>query len=58
MPIDNIKHGKFIVELTPGYSLYKQITAPQIGAFGAKDLNGANFSLGYSYLTEPFVMVE
>ncbi len=58
MPIDNIKHGKFIVELKPGFSLYKQITAPQIGAFGAKDLNGANFSLGYSYLTEPFVMVE
>ena len=58
MPIDNIKHGKYIVELKPGFSLYKQIKAPQIGAFGAKDLNGANFSLGYSYLTEPFVMVE
>jgi hypothetical protein len=57
-PIENIKHGKYIVELKPGFSLYKQITAPQIGAFGAKDLNGANFSLGYSYLTEPFMMVE
>jgi len=57
MPLENVKHEKCIVELKPGYSVYKQISAPQIGAFGAKDLNGANFSLGYSYLTEPFLMV-
>jgi mannose-6-phosphate isomerase-like protein (cupin superfamily) len=57
MPIENIKHGKYIVELKHGFSMYKQITAPQIGAFGAKDLNNAPFSLGYSFLTEPFLMV-
>jgi len=57
MPIENVKHGKYIVELKPGYSLYKAITAPQVGAFGAKDLNNANFSLGYSFLTKPFLMV-
>ena len=57
MPIENIKHGKYIVELKHGYSLYKQVTAPQVGAFGAKDLNGANFSLGWSFLTQPFKMV-
>ena len=57
MPIENKKRGEYIVELKPGYSLYKQITAPQVGAFGAKDLNGANFSLGWSFLTEPFLMV-
>ncbi len=57
MPIENIKHGKYIVELKPGYSIYKQITAPQVGAFGTKDLNGAKFCLGWSYLTEPFLMV-
>ena len=59
MPIpESIKHGKYITELKTGYSLYKQVTAPQIGVFGEKDLGGANFSLGWSYLTEPFVMVE
>ena len=55
--IGNIKHGEYIVELQPGYSMYKQVTAPQVGAFGAKDLNNANFSLGYSFLTSPFLMV-
>ena len=55
---DSVKHGKYITELKTGYSLYKQITAPQIGVFGEKDLGGANFSLGYSYITERFVMVE
>ena len=57
MPIENVKHGDYIVELKPGYSLYKQITAPQVGAFGRKDLFGMNFSLGWSLLTEPFLMV-
>ena len=57
MPIENIKHGDYIVELKPGYSLYKQINAPQVGAFGEKDLFGIDFSLGWSFLTEPFLMV-
>lgn len=57
MPIENVKRGEHIVELKPGYSMYKQISAPQYGAFGAKDLNGANFSLGWSFLTAPFLMV-
>lgn len=58
MPIPpSIKHGKYITELKTGYSLYKQVTAPQIGVFGEKDLGGANFSLGWSFLTEPFLMV-
>jgi hypothetical protein len=57
MAIENVKHGQHIVELKPGYSLYKQITAPQVGAFGERDLNGANFSLGWSFLTQPFLMV-
>jgi hypothetical protein len=57
MPIENIKHGDYIVELKPGTSLYKEVTAPQAGAFGARDLNGMNISLGWSFLTEPFLMV-
>jgi hypothetical protein len=58
MPIDNVKRGKYVVELKPGFSLYKQITAPQFGAFGGKDLDGASFSLGWSYVTKPFLMVD
>ena len=46
MAIENIKHSDYIVELKPGYSLYKAITAPQIGAFGNQDLNGDNFCSG------------
>jgi len=57
MPIENINRSEHIVELMPGYSLYKQITAPQVGAFGGRDLGGANFSLGWSFLTAPFLMV-
>ncbi|OGO01281.1 MAG: hypothetical protein A2Y90_02965 [Chloroflexi bacterium RBG_13_52_12] len=57
MPIENIKHGEHIIELKHGYSLYKQVTAPQVGAFGTKDLNGDNFCLGWSFLTQPFLMV-
>ncbi|MGD1118606.1 MAG: hypothetical protein ABR886_03895 [Dehalococcoidales bacterium] len=57
MPVENVKHGKYVVELKPGHSIFKQVTAPQIGAFGTKDLNGASFSLGWSLLTEPFLMV-
>jgi mannose-6-phosphate isomerase-like protein (cupin superfamily) len=57
MAIENIKRGDFIVELKPGYSYFKQVTSPQIGAFGEKDLSGMDFSLGWSFLTEPFMMV-
>ena len=56
--IKNIKHGAFISEFQPGYSLHKVITAPMIGAFGGKDIAGANMALGLSYLTRPFVMIE
>jgi hypothetical protein len=51
------KHGKYIMELTTNQSMYKQITAPQVAVGGSRDLSGANFSLGWSYLTEPFLMV-
>ncbi len=55
---DHIKRGQYITELKTGYSAYKQIMAPQIGVAGGKDLDGAAFSLGWSFLTEPFLMVE
>jgi hypothetical protein len=56
-PSQSIKHGKYISELKTGYSMFKQVTAPQIGVFGERDLGGVNFSLGWSFLTEPFLMV-
>jgi hypothetical protein len=57
MPIENIKHGKYIVEMKPGHSIFKEVTAAQLGAFGTKDLDGDNFCLGWSLLTQPFKMV-
>lgn len=55
---ENRKHGEYITELATLKSVYKQITAAQVAIGGARDLNNANFSLGWSYLTEPFLMVE
>jgi uncharacterized RmlC-like cupin family protein len=37
--------------------MYKQINADQIATTGDRDFNGADFSLGWSFLTEPFLMV-
>jgi hypothetical protein len=56
MPVEDVKHGKYIIELKPGYSLFKQIAAPQMTAPGGKDLGGADFSPCHSYLTEPFLL--
>lgn len=55
---ENIKHGEYITELGAITSMYKQINAAQVAAIGDRDLNGTHFSLGWSYLTEPFLMVE
>ena len=53
----NVNRGKYVTELKEGYSVFKEVVAPQLGVAGGKDLGGANFSLGWSYLTEPFLMV-
>jgi len=37
--------------------MYNQVVAPQIGVFGGRHLGGADFSLGWSYFTEPLLMV-
>lgn len=58
MPFENVKHGDFIVELAPGYSHFKEVVSPQVGAFGEKDLSGMDFSFGWSLLTQPFVMIK
>jgi mannose-6-phosphate isomerase-like protein (cupin superfamily) len=53
----NIKHGEYITELGTIQSMFKQITAPQVAIGGERDLKGAKFSMGWSYITEPFIMV-
>jgi hypothetical protein len=57
MPSENLKHSKNIIELKPMYSIFKQIQYPQFGGFGFKDFENAPFCLGWSLVTEPFVMV-
>jgi len=54
---ENRKHGEYITELATLKSMYKQVVADQVAVSGGRDLNGADFSLGWSYLTEPFLMV-
>lgn len=55
---ENIIRADHVIELGTIQSMYKQITAPQVAALGGRDMNGTNFSMGYSFLTEPFLMVE
>jgi hypothetical protein len=59
MPIQNIKHGAYIAELKGGYSQFapRQDGPPLVATVGAKDWNGANFTMGWSYITYSFVMV-
>ena len=54
---ENRKHGEYITELATLKSMYKQVIADQVAVAGGRDLNDTNFSLGWSYLTEPFLMV-
>jgi hypothetical protein len=49
---------QYISKLETNKSIHRQVTAPQIGVFGGTHLGGYNFSLGWSYLTEPLLMVE
>jgi hypothetical protein len=58
IPYNNQKHGKYIVELRKGYSKFKEVTAPQLIAFGERHMDNANFCYGWSLLTKPFRMVD
>jgi hypothetical protein len=52
------KHGEYITELSMLKSLYKQVVADQVAVSGERDFKGADFSLGFSFLTEPFLMID
>ena len=57
MPSGNIKHGKFIVELRPLYSIFKEVKFPQFATAGARDLDNAPFTMGWSLISASFVMI-
>ena len=53
------KYGKHIIDAPIMQSvMFPQITAPQINAFGAEHFMGIEFTMNWSYLTEPFLMVD
>jgi len=54
---ENKKHGEYVTELKTIRSIFQQITALQVTIGGERDLGGTDFSMGWSYLTEPFLMV-
>jgi hypothetical protein len=41
----------------PSFSRHEEITAPMIGAFGGKDIDGASMDIGFSYITEPVWLI-
>jgi len=51
------RYGNYIIKGPIGKSVFKEVPAPQFNISGERHLNGANFTLGWSYLTEPFLMV-
>jgi len=53
----NVKRNQYVTELKTGFSVFKEVVPPQLGISGGTDLGGVNFSLGWSLLTQPFVMV-
>ena len=55
-PMGHIKHGKHIMELKTRMSKYPQIQHPLFIVKGDPDLDGADFSLGRVYVTEPLIM--
>jgi hypothetical protein len=57
MPAGNIQHGQFIIELKPLYSIFKVVEFPQFAASGARDMANAPFCMGWSLISQPFVMI-
>jgi hypothetical protein len=58
IPYDNQKHGKYIVELRHGFSIFEEIKKPQIACMGERHMDGANFCIGISHIDKPFQMVD
>ena len=54
--VSHSRHGKHIMELKTGRSIYEQVEYPAWMIMGGRDLNRANFSVGHFYITKPFNM--
>ncbi len=53
------KYKDLIVPAPIAQSVYfPQIKAPQINVFGGDHLHGISFTMNWSYLTEPFTLVD
>lgn len=56
--MDTTKYGHYIVKGPITKSMFRQVKAPQFLVSGEKDCNNSDFSLGWSFITEPFLMVD
>jgi hypothetical protein len=52
------KYDKYILKEPMSTSMFKEIIHPQILMIGEKNFEGAPFSMGWSYVTKPFLMVD
>ena len=52
------KYGKYIIKRPVGKSVFEQITAPEVQISGQNDLKGSDFSMNWSYITQPFMMYD
>jgi len=53
-----LKYQKYVIDAKTNQSVFEQITVPQVNLFGDKDLDGIPFTMNWSLLTQPFVMVD
>ncbi len=58
IPYNNQRHGKYIVELRHGFSIFEEIKKPQMACMGGKDMDNAKFCIGVSHIDKPMLMVD
>jgi len=51
------KYGKHVTQDPIVFSVFKEVTAPQFLIHGERNLGGYPYTMGWSLLTEPFIMV-
>ena len=51
------KYSKYVIEEPITFSVFKEVTSPQFLVSGERNLEGLDFTMGWSFLTEPFIMI-
>ncbi len=51
------KYGKYVTQDPIVFSVFKEVTAPQFLIHGERNLDGYPYTMGWSLLTEPFIMI-